>query len=155
MARLEYRVIIDRPVQLVFAVYTQPDTWSWSDMRSVRWVRGKPWDLESRLCLEIDSPYHTVVDQVLTRFDPGRRVDFISHFTGITLLSQVNFRALSEQQTEIESQLEFVGTFSRIIGVAVGTAIENGARRFYDRLKTECERRHFDLSQQQGTEERI
>jgi hypothetical protein len=140
MARLEVRVTIDRPVQHVFSVYTQPDTWRWSDMRSVRWVRGKPWEAESRMRIEPNGSYGVVLDQVLSRIDPGKRVDLIAHFGGVTLVTQVYFRPLLESQTEIESHLEFVGTFSRIAGFALGPAIENGARRFYGQLKAECER---------------
>lgn len=114
-------------------------------MRSVRWVRGEPWEPESRMRIEPDGSYGVVMDQVLSRFDPGRRVDFISHFGGVTLVTQVYFRALSENQTLIESQLEFVGTFSRIAGFALGAAIENGAHRFYEQLKAECERRPVEL----------
>jgi hypothetical protein len=155
MARLEVRVTIDRPVQHVFAVYTQPDTWRWSDMRKVRWTRGKPWELESRMRLEPSGSYGVAVDQVLTRFVPGQQIDFISHFGGVTLVSQLTFRALSEDQTELLGRLEFVGTFSRIAGFAVGPAIENGARRFYGQLKLECERDPLDLSTEARNEERI
>jgi hypothetical protein len=154
MARLEVRVTIDRPVELVFAVYTQPDTWSWSDMRKVRWTRGQPWEVESRMRLEPSGSYGVAVDQVLTRCDSCKRVDFISHFGGVTLVSQLTFRPLSENQTELFAQLEFVGTFSRIAGFAVGPAIESGARRFYGQLKTECERRP-EVSPQPQAEERI
>ena len=146
MAHLEVRVTIDRPVQAVFAIYTQPDTWSWSDMRSVRWVRGKPWEAESRMRIEPNGSYGVVLDQVLSRIDPGKRVDLIAHFGGVTLVTHVYFRALSENQTAIESHLEFVGTFSRIAGFALGPAIESGANRFYQQLKAECERRPFDFS---------
>jgi uncharacterized membrane protein len=148
MARLEVRVTIDRPVQFVFAVYTQGGNFPWSDVRSARWVRGKPWEPESRMLIEPNESYGVMIDQVLTRFDPGKRVDFISHFGGVTLVSQVNFRALSEDQTELHTQLEFVGTFSRIAGFALGPAIEKGARSFYRQLKAECERQPLDLSAQ-------
>lgn len=53
--------------------------------------------------------------------------------------SRVQFRALSENVTEVHSDLEFVGTFSRIAGVPLRTNIERGARRVYEALKRECE----------------
>ncbi len=108
-------------------------------MRSVRWTSGKPWEVDSRMTLEPANAFGVLVDQVLTHFEPNRRVEFISHFGGITLLSQIHFRALSENQTEIRSELEFLGTFSRVAGFAVGPAIEKGAQTFYELLKRECE----------------
>ena len=140
MRSFEIRVAIDRPVAAVFAVYTQADTWRWcSYIRSVRWVRGRPWEVESRLHIEIDGPVGTV-DQALMHFEPNRRVDFISHFGGITLQTGVTFQALSENETEIQVQLEFVGVFSRIAGFAVETAIERSTRLFFEDLKQACER---------------
>jgi hypothetical protein len=133
------RVAVDRPLATVFAVYTQPDTWSWcSYLRSARWVRGRPWEEESRLHIEIDD--NTDVDQVLMHFEPNQRVDFISHFAGVTLQTRVTFRAVSELETEIETQLEFVGVFSRIAGFAIDKAIHESTRKFFEDLKRECER---------------
>ena len=140
MGRSEIRITIDRPLKHVFEVYAQPIPWQWSDIRSVRWTSGKPWEVESRLRIEPNDAYGVIVDQVLTHFEPYRRVEFISHFGGVTMMSQVNFRAVSDTVTEVDSQLEFVGTFSRIAGFALGPAIENGARSFYAQLKAECER---------------
>ena len=137
----ETRIAIDRPLAAVFAVYTQLDTWRWcSYIRNARWERGKPWEEESRLLIEIDEPVVGIVDQVLTRFEPQSRVDFISHFGGITLLTRLRFRAVSDRRTEIHVHMEFVGTFSRIAGFAIEPAIERNTRRFFDDLKKECER---------------
>jgi hypothetical protein len=133
-------VAIDRPLKLVFDVYTQPDTWAWSDIRNFAWTGGKPWEVESRMQFEPKQSYGAVVDQVITHFEPYRRIDFISHFGGVTLLSQVEFKAARENITEIRTQLEFIGTFSRMAGLALGPMIEQGARAFLEDLKSYCER---------------
>ncbi len=140
MRSFEIRVVVNRPLAAVFAVYTQPDTWRWcSYLRNVRWVQGRPWEEESRLQIEIDGPVRTV-DQVLKRFEPNSRVDFLSHFGGVTLQTEVYFRPLSENETEIRVQLEFVGVFSRIAGFAIETAIQRSTQLFFDDLKQACER---------------
>jgi hypothetical protein len=131
--------VVNRPLTAVFAVYTQPDTWGWcSYIRRVRWVRGRPWEEESRLQIEIDGPVRTV-DQVLMHFQPNRQVEFISHFGGVTLQTRVIFQVLSERETEIQVQLEFVGVFSRIAGFAIDTAIQESTRKFFEDLKRACE----------------
>ena len=94
------------------------------------------------------------MDQVVTHFEPYRRIDFISHFAGITLLTQVQFRAFSDDQTEVHGKLEFIGTFSRMAGFAIGPALEQGTEKFYKDLKQACEGQepsestpaHFDRS---------
>jgi len=141
MRSFEIRVAINRPVAAVFAVYTQADTWRWcSYIRDARWVRGRPWEAESRMRIETDSTFGGTVDQVLMHLEPNRRAEFLSHSGGITLQTRVTFRALSENETEIKLQLEFVGVFSRIAGFAVETTIERRSRQFFDDLKRACER---------------
>jgi len=140
MGRSEIRTSIRRNLKHVFETYAQRDPWRWSDIRSVRWTRGEPWEVESRLRIEPANSFGVIVDQVLTHFEPYHRVDFISHFGGVTMVSQVVFHALSDDVTEVRSNLEFVGSFSRVAGLALGPAIEYGARRFYEFLKQECER---------------
>jgi hypothetical protein len=155
MGRFESRITILRPLQVVFDTYTQPDTFRWADVRSVTWVHGKPWELESRMHIKTNDAFGVTMDQVVTHFEPYRRIDFISHFAGITLLTQVHFRALSDDQTEIHGKLEFIGTFSRMAGFAIGPALEQGTEKFYRDLKRACEGQesstsasaHFDRTQ--------
>ena len=139
MAHTEIRVTIDRPLAEVFATYTRPDAFRWANLRSVRWTCGNPWEIGSRLRIEPDDPYGTIVDQVLTHFESERFVSFISHFVGVTLQSEVHFRALPNNQTEIDTQLEFIGSFSRIASFPLKSAIEQAIQRVYEDLKRECE----------------
>jgi len=88
--------------------------------------------------IRIDGPGGTV-DQVLMHFEPNRRAEFLSHFGGITLQTRVSFQPLSEHETEISVQMEFVGVFSRIAGFAIDTAIERSTRLFFEDLKRACE----------------
>jgi hypothetical protein len=141
MHSFEIRVAINRPVAAVFAVYTQPDTWRWcSYIRNARWVRGRPWEAESRMRIETDSIFGGTADQVLMHLEPNRRAEFLSHSGGITLQTRVTFQALSANETEIKLQMEFVGVFSRIAGFAVEPTIERRSRQFFDDLKQACER---------------
>lgn len=140
MGRFEIRVAIDRPLADVFAVYTDLDTWKGSSVLiDARWVKGKPWAEDSRLLLLTDGKPPATVDQVLIRFEPERKADYISHVSGITIETRVRFRASSTHETEIEVQAEFVGTFSRIVSFAVEPALERSTRQFFEDLKRQCE----------------
>lgn len=139
MGRFESRITIHRPLKTVFDVYTEPDTFRWADVGSVTWVRGKPWELESRMHIRTNDAFGVTMDQVVTHFESYRRIDFISHFAGITLLTQVHFKALSDDETEVHGKLEFIGTFSRMAGFAIGPALEQGTEKFYQDLKRACE----------------
>jgi len=141
MGCFEIRVTINRAVATVFEVYTDTEKWCrYTDISSVRWVRGNPWVVESRMRIETARGVGPAVDQVLTHFEPNSRVEYISHFLGITMQSRVSFHAVSERQTEIYGQMEFVGTGSRIVAFAIGPAIEHSTRQFFADLKQDCER---------------
>lgn len=142
MGSVQVSVTIRRPLDAVFAVYTDETTWYWWSLaRRVEWTSGKPWNFDSRMRIETVNPANGPIDQVLTRFEPMTQVGFISHFAGVTLQSRHTFRAVSERETEIRSQVEFVGVFSRIAGFAVGPAVERHSREFFADLKRECEAR--------------
>lgn len=140
MARSEIRITVDRSLPEVFDTYTQFDTWGRSCVGSVRWTQGTPWEVGSRLQIEPEHSYGIVVDQVLTDFEPYRLVAFISHFAGVTLQTEAHFRALTDHQTEIVVEVEFVGTLSRIVQLPLRPAIERGTQQVFDALKRECER---------------
>jgi hypothetical protein len=141
MGCFEIQITVHRPLATVFSVYTDTNKWRWcSYIRDVRWIRGNPWEEESRLRIEIDGAIGSTVDQVLIGFEVNRRADYISHFSGITMETRVSFRSLSDQETEIHGRIEFVGTVSRIVGFAIGPAIERSTRQFFEDLKRECER---------------
>ena len=140
MRSFEFRIAIRRPVAAVFAVYTQPDTWRFcSYIRDTRWVVGQAWEVESRLRIETENTVGGTIDQVLMHFEPNRRADFLSHFAGITLQTRATFYALSERETEVRVQGEFVGVFSRIAAFAIENVIEQGSREFFEDLKHACE----------------
>jgi len=139
MEVLEIEVNIDCPLSEVFAIYTQADLFRWSDLRSARWTQGQPWEVGSRARIEPTNAYGVVIDQVLIAYEVNRLVGFISHFGGITMQTETQFRQLSEALTELRHKSEFVGTFSRIASFPLRTAIEFGTRRFLDDLKRECE----------------
>ena len=90
--------------------------------------------------IETDSTFGGTVGQVLMHLEPNRRAEFLSHSGGITLQTRVTFQALSENETEIKLQMEFVGVFSRIAGFAVEATIERRSRQFFEDLKQACER---------------
>jgi hypothetical protein len=96
VGRSEIRTRINRNLKHVFETYAQPDPWRSSDLRSVRWTRGEPWEVESRMSIDPANSFGVIVDQVVTHFEPYRRVDFISHFGGVKMISQVVFSALDD-----------------------------------------------------------
>ena len=140
MHSVEIRVVANCPVETVFATYTQPEAFGWcSYIRKATWARGKPWEVNSRLLIQAENPSGGKIDQVLMHFEPERRVDFISHYAGITLQSRIMFLAMSDRQSEIHAHLEFVGVFSRMAGLAMEKLVERKTRQLLEELARTAE----------------
>jgi hypothetical protein len=141
MGYFEIRVTVDRPLATVFSGYTNLEMWKGSPhILDAEWVQGTPWEEGSRIRLKISGPAGSTVDQVLTHFETNREVAYLSHFSGITMESRLSFRAISSEETLVHGRMEFVGALSRVVGFAVGPAIERGTKQFFEDLKMQCER---------------
>jgi hypothetical protein len=140
MRSFEFNVVIDCPLETVFAIYIDTDRWrNRSVFGDIRWVQGMPWEEGSRLQVETRVPIHSTVDQVLQHFDPNHHVAFISHVFGMTCETRVTFTPLDRRQTAIHIRMQIVGAVSLFLGFAIEPAIEKTTREFFAELKTECD----------------
>lgn len=139
MQSFSFQLVLDCPLETVFAIYTDTDRWRYRNLfGDIQWVQGKPWEEGSRLRVETHSPIRSTIDQVLIKFVPHERVVYFSHVFGITCETSVTFVSASEQ-TAINVEMQLVGTLSRAIGFAIEPAIEKATKGFFAELKKECE----------------
>lgn len=140
MDSFEIRVTINRPLLTVFSLYTNTENWKWCPyILDAQWVRGRPWEEESRMRLTINGSVGNTVDQVLTHFEANQEVAYLSHFSGITMETRLSFRSLSENETEIYGRMEFLGVLSRVVSFAIKPTIERSTKQFFEDLKRGCE----------------
>lgn len=139
MQSFSFQLVLDCPLETVFAIYTDTDRWRYRNLfGDIQWVQGKPWEEGSRLRVETHSPIRSTIDQVLIKFVPHERVVYFSHVFGITCETSVTFVSASEQ-TAINVEMQLVGTLSRALGFAIEPAIEKATKGFFVELKKECE----------------
>jgi hypothetical protein len=140
MQSFSFQLVLDCPLDKVFAIYTDTDRWRYRNLfGDIRWVQGKPWTEGSRLSVETHSPIRSSIDQVLIKFVPHEKVVYLSHVFGITCETAVTFVAVSAAQTAINVDMQLVGTLSRALGFAIEPAIEKATKGFFADLKKECE----------------
>jgi hypothetical protein len=139
MQSFSFQLVLDSPLDTVFAIYTDTDRWRNRNLfGDIRWVQGKPWEEGSRLRVETLKPIRSNVDQVLIKFVPREKVVYLSHVFGITCETSVTFVA-SGGQTGINVGMELVGKLSQALGFAIEPAIEKATKGFFAELKKECE----------------
>jgi len=140
MQSFEFQVVVNSPLEKVFALYTDIEWWrNRSIFADIRWTHGEPWTEGSRLRIESRKPIRASVDQVLLEFRPRESVVYISHVLGMTCETRIKFAAASAAQTVIQVRMQLLGTVSRVLGFAIEPVIEKSTREFFEDLRRESE----------------
>jgi hypothetical protein len=140
MQSFQFQVVLECPLETVFAVYTDIVRWRNRNIfGDIQWVQGKPWEEGSRLRIETRVPLRSSIDQVVQHFSPLESVSYISHVLGITAETRVTFQRVSNSQTTIYVGMQLVGTVSRSLGFAIEPVIAKATKGFFEELRRECE----------------
>src|SRR5580700_11566332 len=140
MQSFDFQVVLDCPIEMVFAIYTDVERWCNRNLfGEIRWVQGEPWKEGSRLRIETRSPIRTSIDQVVQHFTPNESVSYLSHVLGITCETRITFTPVSPSQTAVNVVMQLVGTASRALDFALAPAITKATREFFEELRKECE----------------
>jgi len=151
MQSFDFQVVLNAPLETVFAIYIDVDRWrNRIHFDDIRWIRGKPWEEGSRLRVETKLPIRSVVDQVVQHFSPNDSVSYLSHVYGITCETRVTFTRVSAQQTAINVTMNLVGTASRTFGFALVPAIKTAMKGFFEEIRKESEAAARDAERTQG-----
>lgn len=150
MSRTENQQIeTDCPLEDAFAVYCDISRWrNRSVFGNIRWTHGEPWRVGSRLEYEMSFPGFLKVRQLVSEFERNKRVGYITHASGITLHSTVDFTALPRQRTRIEVSVDSAGITTTLFGFAIDAVIEKTLTKFLADLKNDCE--NYAASQRSG-----
>jgi hypothetical protein len=140
MHSFEFQIVLNSPLETVFAVYVDTERWTnRNQLGDIRWVHGEPWAKGSRLRVKILTPISISVDQVVQHFDPPRRVVYASQMLGVTCETCVTFMPVSTTQTAINIGVELQGMVSRSLGFALEPAITKATKGFFEELRRDCE----------------
>ncbi len=140
MQSFDFQVVLDCPLETVFAIYIDIDRWQNRNVfGAIRWVHGKPWAEGSRLQIETRIPLRTTVDQVVQHFTPNESVSYLSHVMGITCETRVFFARVPHEKTAINVGMHLVGSVSRSLGFAIEPVITRATKGFFEELRKECE----------------
>jgi hypothetical protein len=136
----EFQVVLNSPLETVFAVYVDTERWTnRNQLGDIRWVHGEPWAKGSRLRVETLTPIAISVDQVVQHFEPPRSVAYASEMLGVTCETCVTFTPVSKTQTAINVDMELQGMVSRSLGFALKPAITKATKGFFEELRRDCE----------------
>ena len=141
MKHLEYTVFTRADRALAWRLFSDFRFWpAFSDIYgSIRWSKGKPWAVGSRLQIEILRPVKAIVDHVITICAPGEQVAWIDHALGNTLVQWVTFETLPDARTRIHTWAELTGANLAIGGHDCCDFLRGFIRGWYDRFCAACD----------------
>ncbi|MGA8142972.1 MAG: hypothetical protein WB987_03670 [Candidatus Acidiferrales bacterium] len=70
---------------------------------SLRWHEGKPWEVGSRLFIELLRPVVTVIDHVIITCAPEQKIGWIDNALGVTIIQWVEFEQQANERTVVHT----------------------------------------------------
>ena len=140
--RFEYSVTTKAAPQKAWEVFSDWTLWPrFSDLYSdIRWTKGEPWQVGSRLSIKTGKPIRITLDHVITRCDPAEKVAWIDHALGTTMEQWVFFEVQRGRGTQVRTWAEVTGMIPLIAGRRMKEVLWDFTRSWYDRYAVECDR---------------
>jgi hypothetical protein len=144
MVRVEYSAVTQADPALAWRVFTDWQRWRrFSDFYGgIRWLSGVPWQVGSRLQIELVRPARTTVDHVITVCTPPHCVAWIDHALGNTMEQWVVFESLASGGTRVRTWAEVVGPTAELEGKPVGDLVRAFIELWYTRFCSDCDNVH-------------
>lgn len=105
MFQFQYTVrTIASPAQ-AWEVYSNWNLWSRfaSVYGEIQWSEGRPWEVGSRMEIEVLRPVNTVVDHLIICCEPAKELGWIDRAMGLTMSQWVEFTPLPSGGTRIHT----------------------------------------------------
>jgi len=146
MVRVEHSVATSADIDLTWKIFTNIFLWRrFADVYgAIEWSTGSPWQVGSRLKIEIIRPLKTTVDHVITICTPPKCIAWIDHAIGNTMEQWVQFEAKQGGGTLVRTWADLTGSTKVVAGSPVGEVLKSFVASWYDRFCEEC-----DLAAQQ------
>lgn len=105
----------------------------------IEWKKGEPWQVGSRLSIEIVQPVHVTIDHVITHCEPAVKVGWIDHAMGVAIEQWVMFEPRNTSGTLVRVAGEIVGSELVLAnGVSLETFVKDFNRKWYQAYAEVC-----------------
>lgn len=141
MHRFQYSVTTNAWRPLAWEIYTNWRLWNTfaNIYGELSWSQGNPWDVGSRLQIEVRKPIKTIIDHEITALEPHKKIGWTDRCRGITLEQYVEFEDLPEGKTRIQTWGEFTRPKSMIAGRTVEALITSFTETWYENFRSICD----------------
>jgi hypothetical protein len=137
-----YSIITKAAPHVAWSVFTDHARWpTYSDIYGdIRWVEGGPWQVGSRMLIEVLRPVQVHVHHRITACIPPHRVGWIDHALGTTIEQWAYFEPLPDGGTQVRTWAEFTGMARVIGGRPLRQILLDFTASWYERFRADCDR---------------
>jgi hypothetical protein len=140
MHHFQYGVTTKANPSLAWDIYTDWRNWpAFANIYGGLNWEGLPWEVGSKLEIEVVRPVKTVIDHLIICCEPARELGWIDRALGITIGQWVTFEPLSEGGTRVQTW----GDISPCDRMFTGRTVEHLVRVFtqtwYENFRIACD----------------
>ena len=139
--RFSHEVLIRATPKLAWEVFSNWKRWhTFSNVYGrIEWVKGEPWQVGSRMSIEILQPVRTVIDHVITHCDPAEKVGWIDSALGVAIDQWVTFERKNGSGTLVRVTGEIVGSELDLAnGISLDKFVSDFTRQWFEAYAEVC-----------------
>lgn len=141
MHHFEYVVTTKASPALAWKIYSDFKMWpSFANIYGeVRWSEGRPWEVGSRLEIEVVHPVKTTIDHLIIACEPQRELGWIDRGMGITIGQWVEFEPLPDGSTRVTTWGDVAPSETLIEGRTVAQLVDSFTKTWYENFRATCD----------------
>jgi hypothetical protein len=141
MYRFQYSVTTKACPRRAWAVFSDWTKWnSFANIYGeVKWLEGEPWNVGSRMEIEVLRPVEVVIDHLIICCEPGREIGWIDRALGITIAQWVEFEKQGADRTRINTWGEISPSGAKVGGRTVEQLVSTFIETWYENFRLACD----------------
>jgi hypothetical protein len=141
MHHFHYTVRTHATPALAWDVYSNCNLWPKfaSIYGELKWTQGKPWEVGSRMQIEILRPVKTVIDHLIICCEPARELGWIDRALGMTMSQWVEFEPLSAGDTRVHTWGELSSSDLKVGGCTAAELLSVFTETWYENYRLACD----------------
>ena len=138
----QYTVITKASPEVAWNIFSDWTRWpSFANVYGkLRWHEGRPWQVGSRLFIELLRPVETVIEHVIITCTPMKQIGWIDSAVGVTIIQWVEFEQQGEGRTLIHTWGEIAGAKFEIAGRTIPQLVNTFTETWYENFRTACDK---------------
>lgn len=139
--KLEYSTTAQCNPESVWQAFTEVEQWpEWSQLFSkASWIEGKPWQLGSKLLLEVSQP-SAKVKATVSEVAAPRQATWTGHVMGVTIEHRFEFIGQPDGSTLMQSSIDLSGPATFFINSDMQKKGLEMFSQWFDAMKAQAEK---------------